>query len=70
MKPAVNDRFLARGLRREAAAAYIGVSPRKFSQLVADGLMPPPVKIGGCVIWDRQKLDDAFARLHRSAGIG
>jgi predicted DNA-binding transcriptional regulator AlpA len=49
-----------RGLRRDDAAAYVGVSPSKFDQLVADGRMPKPKRVDGCVIWDRRRLDAAF----------
>jgi predicted DNA-binding transcriptional regulator AlpA len=52
-----------RGLRREQAAAYIGVSPTKFDQLVADRRMPHPLRIDGCVVWDVQQLDLAFDAL-------
>lgn len=53
----------SRGLRREAAARYIGVSPTKFDQLVADGRMPKPIHIDGCVVWDLRTLDLAFDAL-------
>ena len=49
-----------RGLRRDEAARYIGISPTKFDQLVAHGRMPKPVRIDGCVIWDLRQLDLAF----------
>ena len=52
-----------RGLRRPLAAAYIGVSPTKFDEMVADGRMPNPIRIDGCVIWDRVALDNAFDTL-------
>jgi predicted DNA-binding transcriptional regulator AlpA len=52
-----------RGLRREEAARYVGVSPTKFDQLVADGRMPVPVRIDGCVVWDVRQLDVAFDAL-------
>jgi predicted DNA-binding transcriptional regulator AlpA len=52
-----------RGLRREVAAAYIGVSATKFAQMVEDGRMPRPTQIDGCVVWDRRKLDEAFDKL-------
>lgn len=31
-----------RGLRREEAARYVGISPTKFDELVTDGRMPEP----------------------------
>lgn len=54
-----------RGLRRDEAARYIGISSTKFDQLVADGRMPKPVRIDGCVIWDISRLDVAFDSLSR-----
>ena len=52
-----------RGLSREEAAAYIGVSPSLFDILVKDGRMPGPKRINSRVIWDRLKLDVAFEAL-------
>lgn len=52
-----------RGIRREQAAAYVGVSPRKFDELVQDGRMPPAKKIDGARVWDVRQLDAAFDRL-------
>lgn len=52
-----------RGLSRIYAAAYIGVSPTKFDELVADKRMPRPKRIDGRRVWDRLKLDEAFAAL-------
>jgi excisionase family DNA binding protein len=36
-----------RGLSRDEAAMYIGISAGKFDELVADGRMPAPVRIDG-----------------------
>jgi len=52
-----------RGLSRVEAAAYLGVSPTFFDQLVADRLMPRPKRIGRRCLWDRIQLDAAFAAL-------
>ena len=52
-----------RGLRRTESAIYIGVSPSKFDDMVADGRMPPPRTIDGRVVWDLFELDDAFSAL-------
>lgn len=60
--------LVPRGLSREEAAAYIGVSPGKFDQLVADGRMPPPKAIDGRRVWDRLALDRAFAALPDADG--
>ena len=52
-----------RGLSREEAARYVGVGITKFDQMVADRRMPKPKKVDGRVIWDRLKLEAAFAEL-------
>ena len=52
-----------RGLSRVQAAEYIGVGVTKFDEMVDDGRMPKPKRIDGRVIWDRIKLDAAFAVL-------
>jgi excisionase family DNA binding protein len=49
-----------RGLSREEAAMYIGISAGKFDELVADGRMPAPVRIDGRKVWDIRSLDLAF----------
>lgn len=55
--------WVPRGLRREEAAHYIGVSPSKFDQMVADGRMPAPKEVDNCRVWDRLALDAAFEDL-------
>jgi hypothetical protein len=52
-----------RGLSRLEAAAYVGVSPSLFDQVVVDGRMPHPKAVNSRVIWDRLKLDEAFTAL-------
>ena len=52
-----------RGLSREIAATYIGVSPGTFDRMVADGRMPKPKPIGGRRVWDRLKVDQFFEAL-------
>jgi predicted DNA-binding transcriptional regulator AlpA len=52
-----------RGLSREEAAMYIGISPSKFDALVGEGSMPAPVKIDSRKIWDIRALDLAFDAL-------
>lgn len=54
-----------RGLAREAAAQYVGISPTKFDTMIADGRMPRPVRIDGRAVWDIRALDAAFDVLHR-----
>lgn len=53
----------ARGLSRAEAADYIGVSVGKFDEMVKDGRMPGPKRIDSRVVWDRLRLDEAFAAL-------
>ncbi|MCY1745347.1 MULTISPECIES: helix-turn-helix transcriptional regulator [Ensifer] len=53
-----------RGMRREEAARYVGVSVTKFDQMVSDRRMPRPKRIDGCVVWDRLMIDAAFSDLH------
>src|SRR3974390_2015574 len=52
-----------RGLSREQAAAYIGVSPSMFDLLVRDGRMPLPKRINARTVWDRHRLDEKFDAL-------
>ena len=52
-----------RGLSREQAAAYIGISASLFDGLVKDGRMPPAKRINGRTVWDRRRLDVAFEAL-------
>ena len=59
-----------RGLSRLQAATYIGVSPSLFDEMVRDGRMPKPTRINSRTIWDRMKLDAAFAALSDAPGDG
>lgn len=52
-----------RGLSRVQAAAYIGVSATLFDEMVRDGRMPKPMRVNSRAIWDRVKVDEAFAAL-------
>jgi predicted DNA-binding transcriptional regulator AlpA len=52
-----------RGLSREQAAAYVGISPSLFDTLIKDGRMPGPKRINSRAVWDRLKLDAAFEAL-------
>ena len=54
---------IARGLRREDAAAYVGLKVTKFNELVREGRLPEPIRIDGCRVWDVKKLDAAFDEL-------
>ena len=55
-----------RGLSRVQAAAYVGVSPSLFDVMVKDARMPKPMRINARTVWDRVKLDEAFATLSDS----
>lgn len=48
---------------RTEAAAYIGVSPSKFDEMVRDGRMPPPKRIDTRCVWDSRQLSSAFDKL-------
>jgi len=52
-----------RGLSRDEAAMYIGISATKFDEMVIDGRMPVPVKIDTRSVWDIRSLDLAFVAL-------
>jgi predicted DNA-binding transcriptional regulator AlpA len=52
-----------RGLNRVKSAAYVGVSPALFDEMVRDGRMPPPKRINSRLVWDRKQLDEAFDAL-------
>ena len=56
-----------RGLNREQAATYVGVSANTFDGMIDDGRMPKPVRIGNRRIWDVRELDLAFDALPREA---
>ena len=45
------------------AAAFIGVSPSKFDEMVKDGRMPKPKRIDSRRVWSRIAIEKAFARL-------
>jgi excisionase family DNA binding protein len=57
-----------RGLSREGAARYVGVGPSTFDKLIEEGRMPKPLRVGKRVIWDRLKVEAAFAELDEDAG--
>lgn len=56
-----------RGLNREEAARYVGVGTSMFDRLIAEGRMPRPLRVGKRVIWDRLKIEAAFADLDEGA---
>jgi predicted DNA-binding transcriptional regulator AlpA len=55
--------FIPRGLRRDLAAEYVGVGTTFFDELVRDGHMPRPGKLGKRRIWDRHQLDAALQEI-------
>jgi len=56
-------------LHREAAAAYVNVSPRTFDEMVAAGTMPKPrILTKGRKAWDVRELDAAVDRLPYDGG--
>ena len=57
-----------RGLSREQAAAYIGVSPGLFDAMVADGRMPSAKRFNTRRIWDRHQIDKAFSAIPDETG--
>nr|WP_174800066.1 hypothetical protein [Methylobacterium currus] len=52
-----------RGLSRIEAAAFVGVSPNLFDEMVRDGRMPQPKLVNARVIWDRIKVEAHFEAL-------
>jgi hypothetical protein len=49
-----------RGLRRAAAAAYLGISPSQFDKCRASGEIPAPRQMLGVDLYDRHDLDLLF----------
>ena len=49
-----------RGLSREEAALYLGISPSKFDALRKDRRVGPAHLIDGRKVWDIHDLDMAF----------
>jgi predicted DNA-binding transcriptional regulator AlpA len=52
-----------RGLDRDEAAIYVGVSLATFDQMVIDGRLPKPSEFDGELVWDLVQLDRALDRL-------
>lgn len=52
-----------RGMSRDEAARYVGVSNTTFDRMVQAGSMPRPMRVFSRVIWDRLKLDASFTDL-------
>jgi predicted DNA-binding transcriptional regulator AlpA len=54
---------LPRGLSRVQAAAYVGIGVTLFDRMVSEGRMPKAKKLASRKVWDRFRLDEAFAAL-------
>jgi hypothetical protein len=52
-----------RGLSREEAAMYLGISPSKFDEMRADRRVGPAKMIDCRKVWDIRTLDEAFDSL-------
>ncbi len=52
-----------RGLSRTQAAGYLGISASLFDDMIRDGRMPGPKRLGGRTVWDLRQLDAAFEAL-------
>jgi predicted DNA-binding transcriptional regulator AlpA len=62
-----DQRITPRGLNREQAAAYIGISVATFDILVANGSMPQPRMLESRKVWDLVEVDQAFDLLPHAA---
>jgi predicted DNA-binding transcriptional regulator AlpA len=49
--------YAPRLLRREWAAAYLGISPASLDRYVAAGKIPEAKLLQGVKVWDRHDLD-------------
>jgi hypothetical protein len=68
-RPLAHDRPVPRrGLSRDEASMYVGVSPGLFDRMVADGRMPGACRIDGRKVWDIRSIDLAFDSLPRESG--
>lgn len=57
-----------RGLSRDQAATYLGISRSSFQKLVDSGVMPRGKRITkGRVVWDRAELDHHFDHIKEDA---
>ena len=54
------QRIAPRGLNREQAATYIGISVSTFDTLVNTGMMPQPRMLETRKVWDIHEVDQAF----------
>lgn len=64
----VRDRRIAvnlhpRGLNRDQAARYVGLSLTTFLRLIAEGVLPEALRFGRRCVWDLRALDEALDRM-------
>jgi len=52
-----------RGLTRDQAAEFVGLSAGSFVEQVKAGILPPPISFGRRKVWDVQALNSALDRL-------
>lgn len=70
MKAATLKRPIERlAYRRTEAAAVLGVSANTFDTWVQDGLMPRPIRVGACVLWDAEQLHFCWKLLAEGAAV-
>ena len=72
MGAAGNPRYMSLphfALRRDEAAAAVGISSTVFDRWVKEGRMPKGRKIGGVVLWDTQEVKDHWILL-KDGGTG
>lgn len=50
-------------LREKEAFTTIAVSKTKFWELINDGIIPRPTKIGGCSVWFMSDIQDFIKKL-------
>ena len=67
-QPPLPEGTLPRGLSRQQAAAYVGVSASTFDSMIKSGSMPKPKIIGARRVWDKWKIDAAFSDLPGDGG--
>jgi excisionase family DNA binding protein len=54
-----------RGLGEADAAGYLSLSTSTFREMVLNGSMPQPRRVGRRRIWDAEEIDRAFRELPR-----
>jgi predicted DNA-binding transcriptional regulator AlpA len=52
--------YVVRGLNRQQAAHYIGITASLFDDLIEEGRLPKPIRIKRRTVWDIRQLDEAF----------